>query len=313
MNSFDYLLSEIARLYYIEKIKQKDIAKRFNMTSMMISRYLKEAEDKNIVSFFIKTQHDINYNKGILLREKYAIKDCVVINTEPKDSISTIMASYLASYLSSRLFDNVTLGISCGNTLSKMVNMFPYVDVRNSKVLQLSGMYITDNYDVSPQSIINTLSNKISSQVYSLNAPLYVSTKEIRDQLINDKSNLLLWNLAKKSDINVIGCSGLDSTASTLKRGTISQDDANELISLGSVGDVAGTYISKEGKIQDWSKKDCYTGVPLEIIKNAKDVICVAGEVQKSEVLNVAMENRYFNILITSNDVADKLLEKKKV
>ena len=50
----DNLLYMIARLYYIDKVKQNEIAKRFNLTSMSVSRYLKEAETAGIVTFNVK-------------------------------------------------------------------------------------------------------------------------------------------------------------------------------------------------------------------------------------------------------------------
>lgn len=309
INSDDYLLSAIAKLYYIDKVKQNEIAKRFNITSMTVSRYLKEAESKEIVTFHVKSPWNIDMEKGNQIMKKYNLRDCIVVKIKENESISTTLGNFLANYVSARITDETTIGFSWGHTISKFVEAFPMLEVKNCNLLQLTGMFVSSDYSVTPQNIISQISNKVSGRIYMTNAPLYVKTKDVRDQLIHDATNEQLWEFAKKSDINIIGVSGMDETASTIKRGTISAEDANELRSIGSIGDVAGTYIDNNGKIVDWSKSDCYTGVPLELISEAKNVICVAGEIQKANVIRKAAEQKYFNTLVTSDIVAQELLK----
>jgi DNA-binding transcriptional regulator LsrR (DeoR family) len=45
------LLAQVGKLYYIDRIKQNEIAKRFQTSPMQISRLLKMAEDERVVSF----------------------------------------------------------------------------------------------------------------------------------------------------------------------------------------------------------------------------------------------------------------------
>ena len=49
MNDRLRILYKIAYEYYVEKLKQKDIANRYNINRVQVSRYLKEAEKKGLV------------------------------------------------------------------------------------------------------------------------------------------------------------------------------------------------------------------------------------------------------------------------
>lgn len=60
MNNNEYYLAEIAKLYYTDKMKQNEIAKRFGITPMMVSRKLKEAEEK-VGDFFGKNAMGYEY------------------------------------------------------------------------------------------------------------------------------------------------------------------------------------------------------------------------------------------------------------
>jgi DNA-binding transcriptional regulator LsrR (DeoR family) len=85
--------------------------------------------------------------------------------------------------------------------------------------------------------------------------------------------------------------------------------DRDELIERGAIGEISGFPLDKEGNQVIWSKSELYTGVPLDVIKRASNVICLSGEEEKTKLLAAAMKKKYFNVLITSNKVAETLIE----
>ena len=52
--SQDFLLALVAKMYYVDKVKQREIAERLHLTPMAVSRALKEADQKGIVTYHVK-------------------------------------------------------------------------------------------------------------------------------------------------------------------------------------------------------------------------------------------------------------------
>ena len=136
-----------------------------------------------------------------------------------------------------------------------------------------------------------------------------MSSPELKKELQENPVRKAIDQLAEKSDINIIGASGLNREATTFKESNMEKTDYQELFNNGAIGDVAGIFIDKEGETVDWNKKECYTGLSLEEINQGKIVVCAAGGSDKKEVIQVAAKRKYFNTLITTEEVARYMLE----
>jgi len=306
-NSF--YLSQIAKLYYIDKVKQNEIARRFQITPMMVSRSLNEAEQKGLVVFHVKMPWGINTELGKAVMDKYNLRECIVLDVKEKNEIPVTLGGYLAEYFMSILKPNSIVGLSWGYTISKFVEALAYSNVENCQLIQLTGAFLDKNYFVTPTHIVQEVSKKLNARIYSLNAPLYAATAEMQEQFSNDPTNKIIHQMAEESDINIFGVSELSEEATTFQTGIVNKNDFDELKNLGAIGDCAGTFIDKDGDIIKWSKSNLYTGIYLNRIQKAKNVICVAGEPEKAEVIKAVVQKKYINILMTTKQVALDLLK----
>lgn len=304
----DYYLAEIAKLYYTDKMKQNEIAKRFRITPMMVSRKLKEAEDRGIVTFHVKMPWDMNMELSEQVTEKYGLDESVVLNVKEESEISVMLGRYLAEYVMNILQDNMIIGLSWGRTIAKFIESLSFVNVKNCNLFQLSGNFLGKNYYLTPNGIMQEAAKKIDAQTTIFNEPRYVSSPELRKELQENPIRKEIDYLAEHADINIIGASGMNKEATTFKENNMEEKDYEELFEKGAIGDVAGIFINKEGNIVDWNKKDCYTGLSLEQIDQGKIVVCAAGGYNKRQVIQVAAKKKYFNTLITTEDVAQYML-----
>ncbi|MDR1655338.1 MAG: hypothetical protein LBR96_05000 [Treponema sp.] len=307
--SNDRLLAIVSKMYYIDKVKQNEIAKRFNISSMMVSRILKEAETCGIVNFHVKMPWQVDMDLSTAVRKKYGLEDCYAFDIPEDNELSLRLGSYMADYFTQILpKKNAIVGLSWGNTISKFMQALPYMQVENCSLVQLTGSFTSVNSMLSSTDVINGASKKLDGHIYVLNAPLYAVSKYMRDNLLSDPVNKLIMQMAEKSDINIIGVSDLSVHASTFKSGVITPEDYSELQSLKSIGDLAGTFLDSGGNPLKWSKSNLNTGVPLQRISNAHYVICVAGEMRKAEILKKICGKKYFNILFTTKELAKGLV-----
>lgn len=309
MNNSEYYLAEIAKLYYIDKMKQNEIAKRFGLTPMMVSRKLKEAEEKGLITFSVKMPWDMNMELSEKVTAKYGLDESVVLSVKEQSDISMLLGRYLAEYVMNILHDDMVIGMSWGKTIARFVEFLSFVNVKNCDIFQLSGTFLGDRYYLTPIGIIQEATKKINAKISIINEPMYVSSPQIKESLQNNPLRKAIDELAERSDINIFGVSDMGREATTITENYITEQDYQELLRVGAIGDVAGIFIDKNGDRVDWSKKDCYTGVPLEIIKKGKIVVCVAGETEKKEVIRLAAKKKYFNTLITTEEVAKYLVE----
>ena len=308
--SADSFLALVAKLYYVDKVKQREIAERLNVTPMAVSRALKEADQKGIVTYHIKMPWQTDLELGGRVREQYHLKECFALDVPEGGDIPTVLGSFLADYFIQILPpENAVVGLSWGYTISRFVESLPYVPNRGCSLIQLTGAFSGRYPDVTPTQIINEVSKKLDGRIYVLNAPLYAPSQQIKEELLKDPNNAQIQEMAERSDINIIGLSNLDPNATTYRSGTISREDYDELLALGTAGDLAGTFLDAKGRPMTWSKSQMYTGVPLEQISRGKTVICVAGERHKAPLLRLACGKRYFDTLVTTRQAAAELLK----
>lgn len=305
----DFLLAEIAKLYYIDQVKQKDIAHIFSMTPIQVSRLLRAAVDRDIVRFHIKMPVTIDFELGKALKDRYGLRECVVIAEDNEDTVPMRIAQYLSRYVFSLLQEDSVIGLSWGRGIYESAKLFPYSRLQSVKVVQLAGGVFSDNnHLVTPSQIIITACERLGSVPVLLNAPFFTTNTETKEQLLMDQGIRQVYTLARGATVNIIGASPLHRSNTMSKVGIITDADIEELIQVGAIGDMAGFFIDSEGEPVRWSKSELYTGVPLEMMNDAVTTICIAGEKEKEGVIRAGLKKKYFNLLVTSRHLAERLL-----
>ncbi|MGN0996902.1 MAG: sugar-binding transcriptional regulator [Candidatus Ventricola sp.] len=304
----DFLLAQIAKLYYIDKVKQNEIAKRFNITPMMVSRYLREASDKGIVTFHIKAPWSQNMALGRSVMEKYHLDECIALETPPGSDTRKMLGSFFADYFSAIVQPGMIIASSWGKTISEFASALTYQHVSGCSVLQLNGAILTDDMDVMPTRILQQLGQKLNALTYPINAPLYVDSLSSKEMLMNDPINRAVWKMAEKADIAIFGASSLALETTTMSMNPVAASAIDELRALGCIGDLAGMFLDAHGELVNWSRRDLYMGIDLQEIGKAKSTICLAGGIDKAPILRVSAEKKLFRTLITTVETARAML-----
>jgi deoxyribonucleoside regulator len=305
----NFLLAEIAKLYYIDKVKQKEIADRFQITPMYVSRLLKKAE-KEIIQIYIKMPVSLDLEAGRTVKQKYKLSECITLVNDNNENMRSKISKYLADYITNCIGDNSIIGLSWGQTILEFAKSLPFSNHNSCEVFQLSGGFLSESdYMINPSNLVKIVSEKLNCISWFLNAPFFIGNEEMKNQLLSDPNNRHFQELAGKSNFNIIGLSKLSRESTIFKVGVLQNSDIEELSSKGAIGDVAGFFIDKSGKEVEWSKSSLYIGASLSVISKAQNVICIAGEIDKVDVLRAALREKYFNILITSQEIAHKLIK----
>lgn len=309
MANEDFLFSQIAKMYYVDGIKQNEIARRFNITSMMVSRYLRKAEQKGIVTIHIKMPWAQDVELGRNVREKFGLGECVALEVPRDGNVRVSLAKFFADYFSNLVKSDMIISTSWGKTIAEFASVLPFVNVSGCSVLQLNGAFWSDDSYIMPSQILQQISQKLNARSYPMNTPLYVDSVATRDKLMNDPINIAVQDLASRADIAIVGASALTREATTIITNPIVAQCMDELAQKGSIGDFAGVFLDKNGDLLKWSNAEMYMGVSLPRIAMAKNVVCLAGGVEKAPVLAAAAKKRYYHTLITSKETAQAMLQ----
>lgn len=308
MDKEEFLLSHIAKMYYIDGMKQNEIAKNLDLTPMAVSRALRKANQTNIVTIHIKSTWDMDMELGRAVREKYGLKECTVLNPSEYMDPQTLIARYLVDYFSLFAKDNMVIACSWGKTIAEFATSLPFLNVHDCSVVQMNGAVWSPNPNVMPTQILQNLSRKLNARSYPMNAPLYVDSATTKENLLRDPMNTIVEEMTEAADVAIIGASGFEKTSTTVASNRLVAEAWDELAAHGAIGDLAGVFLDKKGEPINWSRSALFMGVPLNRIAKAKNVICLAGGKSKAPVLKAAAKKRYYTTLVTTKETALAML-----
>lgn len=113
----------------------------------------------------------------------------------------------------------------------------------------------------------------------------------------------------KNVDIALCGLATLRKNSTMREVGYIDDQDVKNLKEKHVVGDINSHFFDKNGEEVDHSINEYVIGLNIKNIKKIPNVLTVIYEDYKFPVLEVALENNFINLLVTTDKIANKLLD----
>ncbi len=304
------LLSKIARLYYLEDMNQSEIAERFNINRVKVSRYLKKARERNIVDIKINYPRESYQELEREIESRYNLKECIIVSSfDNTQDILKEMASVLTGILDRILKKNNYIGVNWGLTLKGMsAYMKPDRKIDVSVVPIVGGLGKIET-GIHTNSIAKNFADMFGGTGYVINAPAILDTKEIKEAILNDSNTREIFELLKKLDVAVFSFSDVGPESSYAKYGFISSEELAYLKKLGVVGDVNLNFIDEYGKHAPNKINERVLALSIPEIKKVKNVIGVAYGGRKVPVTRAVLRGSIVNILIIDKNIAEKVIK----
>lgn len=310
----EYRMYHVAKLHYIDGLKQNEIAKMLNLSTMLVSRLLKKAEQEQIVTIHVRALGNQDLEAARLLRKRYPyLKEAIVVKVDEAVDTRKQIGQAAAQYLGDLVHDDMIIGLSWGKTLQEMAQSLSPTACQGVQVLQLSGGFLMgSDYLMMPSNLVKLASERLHSDAVFLNAPMFVASEEMCSMLVQEPAIHHALALSRESKINVMGVSCLNVSSTMSKVAIINQEDIDELRSLGAIGDVMGEFIDKNGEFVEWSKRRRCIGATVSNLSPDAYNICVAGELEKALIVDLSVRKRYVNTLVVSSALAREILKISK-
>lgn len=307
------LLVGIATMYYDEGAKQADIAKEFNISRSLVSKYLTKARELGLVEIII---HDemIHPYKNIedKIKRRFNLEDVICIDSKDPEQLKKKLGSTAAKYLNRIIQPNQIIGISAGSTVHEMAaNFYSKNKMETVTFVPLVGGLGQQHSLIQANTICELMSQKTGAQHLELHAPITTDTKEAKTVFMEQSFIKRVFQTAANADIAVVGIGG-SPVYSTMTQAYLSDKNsglAEDIEHPDIVGDICYNFIDRDGQLVDCSWNKRVLALPLDELKKIPKVIAVCGGRDKVESIHAAIVGKLINILIIDDATGSLLLD----
>ena len=295
------LATKAAWYYYMEDNTQAQIAEVMGVSRAKVIRLLEEARAQGIVQFSFRKNDSQRVSAEQLLIDRFGLKDAFVVPT-PLDSsaINQSIAQGAAHYVSDHLREDGYLNIGYGDTVSRMLGFLAKNREESLNVVSLTGgvSYYLPSVGTTAYSM----------HLFLTPSPLVVSSRQVRDALLDEKSLQDVSTMTEYADMSVVGIGAAVEGATVLRNGILNEGELTVLKMQGAVGDVLNHFMDKDGNLIQTEIEDRVISTDLDKLRQLKNVVGVAGGKDKVTAIKAVLNGGYLNVLITDSDTAAELL-----
>ena len=295
------LATKAAWYYYMEDNTQAQIAEVMGVSRAKVIRLLEEARAQGIVQFSFRKNDSQRVSAEQLLIDRFGLKDAFVVPT-PLDSsaINQSIAQGAAHYVSDHLREDGYLNIGYGDTVSRMLGFLAKNREESLNVVSLTGgvSYYLPSVGTTAYSM----------HLFLTPSPLVVSSRQVRDALLDEKSLQDVSTMTEYADMSVVGIGAAVEGATVLRNGILNEGELTVLKMQGAVGDVLNHFMDKDGNLIQTEIEDRVISTDLDKLRQLKNVVGVAGGKDKVSAIKAVLNGGYLNMLITDSDTAAELL-----
>lgn len=315
---------KVVEMHYKQGMSQQEIGKKLNVSRTTISRALAQAKREGYVQIKINYPQDSAISLETILEQKFNLKEAVIASTQNEQDLQDEIAFYASDYLLRTLKNHMTVALTRGVTLQHMVEYL-------SKDVRLKFLK-TDDVKLVPLMAATNISTSVSKQYrmaysnylieevarifngnsYQMFAPQYVTSAEIREVFMQEKSIKEVFDLAKSADIAIAGIGALNENSALINAQMIPLEEYQRLQKIGGKGELLAHILDENGKLLNDQFEQHLIGLTLEDFKQIPIRVGVACGLEKKEAILSVLRGGYINVLITDEKVANYLIEESE-
>lgn len=295
------LATKAAWYYYMENYTQHQIAEAMSLSRAKVIRLLEDAKTDGIIQFNFRKDDSTRVSLEKNLIAAYGLNDAFVVPTPLNEATLTHTISRAAAlYVSDHLRPGGYLNIGYGDTVSSMLG---YLAKEHEDPINVVSMTGGVSYYLPSVS-----STAYAMHLFLIPSPLIVSSSEVRDALLGEKSIQEIYAMTEHADMSVVGIGAAVEGATVLRNGIIRESELAILKMQGSVGDVLNHFYDSEGNPITTEIENRTISTDIEKLRTMKNVVGVAGGSEKVAAIKAVLRGGYLNVLVTDSKTAEELL-----
>ena len=306
------LIVKVAKMYYLDGLKQEDIARQIGISRSLISIILSEAKETGIVEI---TVHDPFLNDEEMSRsfaKFFPGLECIVVPTSTKDAeaLRKLVAQRAADIVAHVIRTDQVVGLAWGRTCWEIVNA--YRD--NAKKTAISVVpLIGGSLQTTPYFQINEMvrlfAEKLGGTPSFIHAPALVSDVAERNMYFKASSMQLSRELWGKMDLVISGIGALPKPGESDRASYIGESEIFGHVGKRKVvGDICARYFCSDGGILNDEFYKRIVGVPVDDLRAAKRTVFAVSGIEKADAVAGALRTGLVKTLVLDEPTAKATL-----
>ncbi len=306
------LMTRIARLHFLQGLRQADIAEKLGISQASVSRYLTLAEEQGIVRTVVVSPDGLFPELEEGLVESYGLQSAYVIDiSSSEEGVSHVLGTAAAQCLSSEFKESPLVGFtSWSTTLREMAKaMLPRSTGGVQKVVETLGDLGSPMLQHEATMATLQIAKALGAEAVFLRTPGVMPTPEMTRAAMADAHIQSALRILDSLDVALVGVGPADF------HGPLEEGDnfftASQLAAVrdaGAVGQLHQRFIDATGKPVETKLNQLVMGITLEQLRNARRKIVVAGGVAKHAAIAAALAGNWIDVLVTDVNTANYLM-----
>jgi deoxyribonucleoside regulator len=301
----------IAWMYYVEGLTQNDIAERLGIGRVTVVRNINEAIKQREVKIWIEGEIADCIAIEAELKAAFNLSEAIVV-PEPAiaANITKSVGNAAGMFISDTLSDGMSVGVGWGATLYESLQTLAIKHLENVQVISLLGG-IVQARRFNPAEFAWQFARAIGADCFLLQAPAVVDSPQTREALIERCGLSDVFKRAEKLDIAMLSAGTMAPTSTAFRFNMLSEQDRLALIAKGAVGDLLYNFYDINGVLIDHPVNKRIMSIPLAQLRDVPLRVLSAGGAEKIEAIMGAIKLIDCNVLITNEETAKALLQRK--
>ncbi|WP_034339696.1 sugar-binding transcriptional regulator [Commensalibacter papalotli (ex Servin-Garciduenas et al. 2014)] len=307
-------IARVARMYYLDNMKQPDIAKHLYISQATVSRLLKKAVAKNIVQISINEPENTFLELEEQIKNYFGLSEVVIAACEQdqEEQIFLHIGQAAAQFFSATMQQDEVIGISSwSESLLSMVNHLNHnFKISAKKIIQIQGGIGSLTVKKHAAILSSKLAKITHAETVLLPAQGIFGSTKAKTILMDDpyvKATLSQFN---EITMALVGIGPISLAKLLADSGNIlTKAEMNTITQKKAVGDICLHFYNNKGKPLETAIDQRIIGITLDQLKKIPRVIGVAGGKNKTDAILGALSGRLINILITDQYTAMRILQ----
>ena len=309
------LAARAAWLHFVGGLTQSDVAKRLQLTSTRVHRYIARAQNDGLIRVFVDVESsDCVRLEGELI-EAFGLSFCHValdaVETGPLPlrALSAVGGDYLMRV--SAASRSGVIGVGNGRTLAASVDAMGRVECPDLRFVSMLGG-LTRSYAANPYDVIHRLARKTSAEAYLMPAPLFANSAEDKRVMMAQQGIASTMRLIDEAELVVIGIGSIAYDPGGQPASALSGPEALDgLYAEGARAEIMGQFIDRNGGLMDTPYNQLVMATELGALRG-REVVAIAGGEPKAEAIEAALKSGLLTGLIIDEATARRVVERAK-
>ncbi len=304
-------LVRVARMYFLEDKTQQEIAETFGVSRFTVGRWLRRARESGLVRIEIVSTDSSVLEIGGRVEQALGLRRCIVVapeNGAGADDIRRQIGEAGARCLEEMIRDGQTISVTWGRTLADMAARVRPQRRTSISVCEIMGGASQISEAFAAHEVATRLAERFGGRCYFLQAPVMVTDPATRDILLADESVSRTLDIARGSDIAVLGVGAATDNLILVVGGFMKPSEIESVAAAGAVANIGGWFVDAQGNEIPTAYAERTIALKVDAIRKIPTKIVVAGGTEKVVGILAAARGGLMDILVTDSGTAESLL-----